>query len=102
MKRYLGGSLLDVKNHQFKLVIIISISSCTTKDIQQRFIIQDHWGPKHFKESLCATFNICPIVTFTPCTMSKPSMVEGDDQPHAKNNEHIVARDVFYLWDLKT
>lgn len=47
-------------------------------------------GPKHFKKSLCATLNISPIDIFTPYTMSKPSMVEGDDQPNAKNNEDII------------
>lgn len=29
--------------------------------------------------------------------MSKPSMVEGDDQPNAKNNEDIVIGDVFWI-----
>jgi hypothetical protein len=34
--------------------------------------------------------------------MSKPSVVEGDDQPNAKNNEEIVIGDVLDLWDSKT
>ncbi len=41
------------------------------------------------------TLNICPIDIFTPYAMSKPSMVEGDDQPNAKHNEDIVIGDVF-------
>jgi hypothetical protein len=34
--------------------------------------------------------------------MSKPRIVEGDDQPNVKNNEDIVIGDVLDLLDSKT